>query len=350
MIKAKKFTKVGVGGFGGYVPGLRIKVSEIAQIYDKPAEQIISSLGVKQKAVADKDEDTVSLAVAAATRALDQAKIKPQELGAVLVGSESHPYAVKPTGSIVAEILGVGNEYLTVDLEFACKAGTSAVVLIAGLIEAGLIEAGLAIGADVAQSRPGDALEYTAGAGAAALILVNQKYPWLAQLDYVSSFTSDTPDFWRREGEPYPTHAGRFTAEPAYFKHVIGSTQKFLDKTKTKISDYNHVVLHMPNAKFPRRAAAKLGITKEQLSQGFLVPEIGNPYSAASLLGLINVLEQGKKQEKVLVTSYGSGAGSDTLSVTLLKNTIKNKFDLKSQLKQIEYINYSRYLKIRKVI
>lgn len=350
MIKAKKFTKVGIGGFGGYIPGLRIKVGEIAQAYDKPAEQIISSLGVKQKAVADKDEDTVSLAVAAATRALNQAKIKPQKLGAILVGSESHPYAVKPTGSIVAEILGVGNEYLTVDLEFACKAGTSAVILIAGLIEAGLIEAGLAIGADVAQSRPGDVLEYTAGAGAAALILVNKNYPWLAQLDYVSSFTSDTPDFWRREGQNYPSHAGRFTAEPAYFKHVIGSTQNFLDKTKTKISDYNHVVLHMPNAKFPQRAAAKLGVTKEQLSQGFLVPEIGNPYSAASLLGLVDVLEQGKKQEKVLVTSYGSGAGSDTLSATLLKNTNKNKFDLKNQLKQIEYINYSRYLKIMRVI
>lgn len=350
MINNKKFTKVGIIGFGGYVPSLRIKVEEIAGTYGKSGEQVAASLGVKQKAVAGKDEDAVSLGVEASRIALLRAKIKVENLGAILVGSESHPYAVKPSGSIVGEILGAGEDYLTVDLEFACKAGTSAMILIAGLIEAGLIETGLAIGTDVAQSQPGDALEYTAGAGAGAVILGSKKFLWLAQLNQVSSLSSDTPDFWRKEGEKYPSHAGRFTGGPAYFKHVIGSTEKFLAKTKTKISDYNHVVLHMPNAKFPQRAAAKLGITKEQLSQGFLVPEIGNPYSAASLLGLISVLEQGKKQEKVLVTSYGSGAGSDSLSLTIRKNINKDKFDLKTQLNEIEYINYSKYLQNRGVV
>ncbi|MBU2052338.1 hydroxymethylglutaryl-CoA synthase [Patescibacteria group bacterium] len=340
----KKFTNVGIIGFGGYVPPLRLKVSEIARAHGKSGDQVIASLGVKQKAVADRDEDTASLAVAAAGRALVRSKIRADQLGAVLVGSESHPYAVKSSGSIVAEILGVGNDYLTVDLEFACKAGTSAVILIAALVEAGLIEAGLAIGADVAQSRPGDALEYTAGAGAGALILGNKKYRWLASLDYVSSLTSDTPDFWRREGEKYPAHAGRFTAGPAYFKHVIGSTEKFLLTTKTKISHYDHVVLHMPNAKFPLRAAKKLGINQSQLKAGFIVPEIGNPYSASALLGLVSVLEQAKVKQKILVTSYGSGAGSDSLSLT-----VKNK-SLSEKKHSVRFIDYPEYLKIKGLI
>lgn len=316
MIKNKHFTRVGIIGYGGYIPPKRVSVAEIARRQGKSAEQVIASLGVKQKAAAAPDEDTVSLAVESARKALRQAKIKPKKLGAVLVGSESHPYAVKPTGSIVGEILGIGNDYLTVDLEFACKAGTSAMILVAGLIEAGLIDCGLAIGSDVAQARPGDALEFTAGAGAAAYILGNKKFKWLAQLNRVGSFTSDTPDFWRRQGEKYPAHAGRFTAGPAYFKHVIGATEKFLAQTKTKISDYDHVVLHMPNAKFPLRAAKKLGISETQLKAGFLVPQIGNPYSASSLLGLCSVLDQAKKQQKIMVVSYGSGAGSDVLSFT----------------------------------
>ncbi len=344
MLNNKKFTNVGVIGFGAYVPRLRLKIEDIAESYGKSAEQVIGSLGVKQKAVADRDEDTVSLAVEAAREALGRAKISPEKLGAVLVGSESHPYVVKPSGSIVAEILGVGNDYLTADLEFACKAGTSAVIMIAALIEAGLIDCGLAIGSDVAQSKPGDALEYTAGAGAGALILGSKKFRWLARLDRVSSFTSDTPDFWRREGEKYPAHAGRFTAEPAYFQHVITSTQNFLAKTKTKASDYDHVVLHMPNAKFPKRAAAKLGITGEQLAAGFLVPEIGNPYSGASMIGLCSVLEQARPKHKVLVTSYGSGAGSDSISFTVLKTSAPLK------KAPIEYITYPQYLKIKKVI
>ena len=317
MIKNKLFKNVGIIGYGGYIPSGRVSVAEIAHKQGKSAEQVIVSLGVNQKAVADRDEDTVTLAVEAGRRALKQAKIAPEKLGAILVGSESHPYAVKPTGSIVGEILGVGNDYLTVDLEFACKAGTSAIILIAGLIEAGLIDCGLAIGADVAQAKPRDALEFTAGAGAGAFLLGNKKFTWLTELNQIGSFTSDTPDFWRREGEKYPVHAGRFTAGPAYFRHVIASTQNFLAKTKTKISDFDHVVLHMPNAKFPRRAAVKLGITPVQLATGFLVPQIGNPYSASSLLGLIAVLEQAKPKQRILVTSYGSGAGSDVLSFTV---------------------------------
>ena len=117
---------MGIIGYGGYIPAGRISVAEIAAKQGKAADQVMASLGVRQKAVAAADEDTVSLAVEAAAAALTQAKIKPDQIGAILVGSESHPYAVKPTGSIVGEILGVGNEYLTVGLEFGCRAGISA--------------------------------------------------------------------------------------------------------------------------------------------------------------------------------------------------------------------------------
>ena len=106
MINSKSFKQVGIIGCGGYIPAGRISVAEIAQKQGKSAEQVIVSLGVKQKAVAAPDEDTMTLAVEATRIALLQAKIKPEQIGAILVGSESHPYAVKPTGSIVGEILG----------------------------------------------------------------------------------------------------------------------------------------------------------------------------------------------------------------------------------------------------
>ena len=231
MINLKKFTKVGIIGFGGYVPKYRLKVEEIAKTYGKNGKQIEMSLGIKQKAVADKDEDTVSMAVEAGQRALRRAEIQANELGAVLVGSESHPYTVKPTGTIVGDILGVGNEYICTDLQFACKAGTTWLIMLGGMIEAGLIDSGIVIGADKAQSKPRDVLEYTAGAGAGAIILGNKKYKWWASLDRVMSFNSDTADFWRREGQEYPEHAGRFTGEPAYFKHVINCTERFLKKS-----------------------------------------------------------------------------------------------------------------------
>ena len=100
----------------------------------------------------------------------------------------------------------------------------------------------------------------------------------------------------------------------------------------------------MPNAKFPLRAAKKLGISESQLKAGFLVPETGNPYSASSMLGLVSVLEQVKPKQRVLVTSYGSGAGSDTLSFTV---RVKSR---PSKQTKIHYLDYTQYLKIKGVI
>lgn len=350
MIKNKTFTRVGVVGFGGYVPKKRIKVEEIARAYGKNGEQVVKSLGVKQKAVADRDEDTVSLGVEAAKIAMARAGVKAREIGSVLVGSESHPYAVKPSSSIVAEILGVGRNYVTADLEFACKAGTTGIIMITCMIEAGLIDLGLVIGADIAQSRPGDALEYTAGAGAGAILLGSKKYKWVAELDQVSSFNSDTPDFWRREGQRYPSHAGRFTGEPGYFEHLVKGTERFLDRNKLKIKDFKQVVFHMPNGKFSKRAAIRLGVKEKQLRAGWLVSEIGNPYSGSSMLGLVKVLEEVRRGEKILVSSYGSGAGSDGISLKGIRKMTKNKefkeLDLETQFKNVEYISYAKYLSL----
>ena len=343
MIKNKRFTKVGVVGIGGYVPKKRIRVEEIAKVRGREGKKIVAGLGVEQKAVADKDEDTVSLAVEAGRIVLARTGVEVDNLGAVLVGSESHPYAVKPSGTVVADILGIKGDYVCADLEFACKAGTTGIVMIAGMIEAGVIEAGMAVGADVAQAKPGDMLEYTAGAGAAAVILGSKKYQWLAELEKISSFNSDTADFWRRAGQRYPEHGGRFTGEPAYFKHVVEGTKRLLRIGREKISEFDWVVLHMPNEKFPVRAAKQLGVKERQLKKGLIVRQIGNPYSASAMLGLVKVMEEGRKGERVLMTSYGSGAGSDSMSFRLRKglNPKDKRFNLSRQFKDIEYVNYS---------
>ena len=94
-----------------------------------------------------------------------------------------------------------------------------------------MVEA-LAIGADTSQGAPGDALEYTASAGGAAYIIGEKNT--LADIEHTCSYTTDTPDFYRREGEDYPSHGGRFTGEPAYFKHVLGAAKMLFEETDSK--------------------------------------------------------------------------------------------------------------------
>src|SRR4030043_452596 len=142
----------------------------------------------------------------------------------------------------------------------------------------------LAIGMDTAQGRPGDALEYTAGAGGAAFLL-GPAEDSLASIDATYSFVTDTPDFWRRQYAKYPEHGQRFTGEPAYFKHVTEAGRTLLDATRTSPTDYKYAVFHQPNTKFPQRAAEMLGFSKEQNKTGLLVNTIGHTYAGAALIG-----------------------------------------------------------------
>jgi len=336
-------TPVGITTYAAAIPRMRIKTADIATVWGKDPESIAAVLGVLEKTVPAADEDSASLAVQAAQQAVANLGVTP-EIGAIYTGSESHPYAVKSTSAIVGEALGIGHGYTAADTEFACKAGTAGMQSVAGLVAAGMITNGLAIGADTAQSRPGDALEYSAAAAAAAFVVGCDDI--LAEILYTSSFTSDTPDFWRREHEMYPSHGGRFTGEPAYFKHVLSAVRQILDESGMKIGDFDHVVFHMPNARFPQKAAKILGVSKEQLQHGFVVPELGNSYSACSLVGLASVLDNAGSNESILLCSYGSGAGSDAfvLKTTDALTKYKNAAPVRAQIDAKQYVDYTRYI------
>jgi len=338
---------VGITSYGTYLPQFCLKAEEVEVAQGKVSSGIPQSLGVIQKTVPDFDEDTATLSVASAAQALDRASAKTDQIGCLFIGSESHPYAVKPTGTVVTSALGLPETMALADLQFACKAGTQSLQITAAYVAAGLIDQGLAIGADTAQSRPGDVLEFSAAAGAAAVILGRSKKDILATLQATVSVATDTPDFWRRPGQPYPEHAGRFTGEPAYFAHVLKASQLLLEEVNLKPADIDFCVFHTPNAKFPQLAAKKLGFTKEQLAPSLVVKQIGNTYAAASLLALAAVLDQAQANQKILVTSYGSGAGADSFlfeTTAALPNKRKLWTGLvKDNIARLKPISYQSY-------
>lgn len=343
---------VGIIGWGAYLPQYRIKVETIATLWGTYLERYTEGLGVEEKAVAGPDEDTITIAIEAAQNAIKRAKIEPRELGAVLTGSESPPYAVKPTGCTVAEVLGATPNILAADLEFACKAGTEAIQFCMGLVSSGMIKYGMAIGADVAQSAPGDDLEYAAAAGGAAFIIGKLDENAAAAIKASCSYVTDTPDFWRRSEQPYPKHGGVFTGQ-AYFQHVINAGKQLMSELGMKPQDFQHAIFHQPNGKFPEKAARDLGFTSEQIKVGMLVSKIGNTYSGCIPLGLSAVLENAKPGDNILVVSYGSGAGSDAFYI-VAQDAIEEKKELapkvKDYLERKEYVDYSCYAKWRRMI
>ncbi|MDW7731592.1 MAG: hydroxymethylglutaryl-CoA synthase [Methanolobus sp.] len=337
---------VGIVSYGAYIPRYRIKIEDIARVWGDDAEILKAGLMVNEKSVPDVDEDAATIAVEAARSAVNRAGIDAQRVGAVYTGSESHPYAVKPTSTIVAEAVGATPVLTAADFEFACKAGTAAIQTCMGLVASGMIDLGLAIGSDVAQGAPGDALEYTAAAGGVAYVIGSKESELAAIIEDTYSFTTDTPDFWRREGMPYPEHGGRFTGEPGYFKHVTNAAKGLMQKIDTKPEDYDYAVFHQPNGKFPSRAASMLGFSKEQIKPGLVVPRLGNTYSGSCMMGIAATLDQAKPGDRIFATAFGSGAGSDAFSITVtdrIEEIRDNAPKVEELLANPIYVDYAKY-------
>ncbi len=334
---------VGIVGYGAYVPRYRLMAKEVARVWGDTG-----GLPIKEKAVAGLDEDTVTMSIEAARNALARAAIDPTEIRAVWVGSESHPYAVKPSSTIVAEAIGATPSVQAADLEFACKAGSEAIVMGIGLVGAGMGRYVLAIGMDTAQGRPGDALEFTAASGGAAFLLGPEDES-VAAYEGMLSHVTDTPDFWRRAYAHYPSHGQRFTGEPAYFEHVTQAARRLMEEMGTAPSDYRYAIFHQPNTKFPQRAAEILGFTPEQIKTGLLVPVIGNTYAGSSLIGLAAVLDEAQPGDRIFMVSFGSGAGSDAFSIRVTDRIAARRDrapltqDYIGRRVEIDYATYVRF-------
>ncbi|MHC4416196.1 MAG: hydroxymethylglutaryl-CoA synthase [Planctomycetota bacterium] len=345
---------VGIIGYGAHIPRRRIKVEEIAKVWGADAPSYKRGLELLEKSVPALDEDTITLSVEAARNALTRAGIDPSKIGAVYVGSESHPYAVKPSGVTVAEAIGATPDCHCADFEFACKAGSEGMFVAYGLVKAGLVTYGMGIGADTSQGAPGDALEYSTAAGAAAFIMGSDEDRIIATIDETYSFMTDTPDFWRREHQFYPSHGGRFTGEPAYFRTVAGGVGGILEKSGLKPADFQYAIFHQPNGKFPKRAAKMLGFSFEQIDVGRLVPWLGNTYSGSSPMGLTAVLDVAKPADRILMCSYGSGAGADAFIFTV-RQRVREVQDLAPKTRwqldeNVMYVEYGEYAKMRRKI
>jgi hydroxymethylglutaryl-CoA synthase len=237
---------------------------------------------------------------------------------------------------------------LAADLEFACKAGTEALQAAMGLVGSEMGDYALAIGADTAQGRPGDALEYTAASGGTALI-VGPAEEAVAMCVGSVSYATDTPDFWRRAHQHYPRHGGRFTGEPAYFHHIQSAVTTVLHELNLTAEDFTYAVFHQPNVKFPGRVGKRLGFTSEQIQPGLLSGTIGNTYAGAAVTGFSAVLDIAQPGDRILLASFGSGAGADafvweiTEAIETGRDNAPKVTDYIRRRVEIDYALYARY-------
>jgi hydroxymethylglutaryl-CoA synthase len=342
---SKEYKLPGIVGYGVYTSRFRIKEGRL------------------ERSVPFVDEDAVTAAVEAGKIALIHSGVDSGLVGKIYVGSESNPYAVKPIASKVAQVLKLGEEEEdvqgvdAVDTEFACKAASSMFKDAAALVnypKSG-VQYAMVIGADNSQAAPrgcpGGELDTFVGYGGAAYVF--GKYDVIAEIEGWYSCTSDTPDFWRRDGEAFPMHGGRFTGDPAYFKHVRKATTKLMERLNLQPCDLDYFVTHQPNPQFPVKISKELGFKEEQYAVSLQVNKFGNTYSGCSPVALASVLDVAKPEQSILVTSYGSGAGSDSYLLRTTKQILdkrqRQKINVKFQSENpfIKYVDYTTYRRLK---
>jgi len=346
-----KCSKSGIVGWGVYIPKYRVKADEIAAMWGFDEENT-KGIWIEEKAIGNIDEDAITIGYQAAVYAIKRAGIDPLKIDAVYFGTESKPYAVKPSATVVADALGIKPSKPLADLEFACRAGAEGVRLGIVHVESGLASYVLAIGADTSQSSPGDVLEFTASSGGAAYI-IGKREESVAYFEGYASYTTDTPDFWRRDGVPYPMHGEGFTGEPAYFHHIVSAAKLLMEELGLRPSDFDYAVFHQPNGKFPLRVGAMLGFPKEKVLPGIVTPYIGNTYNGSILIGLARILEQAKPGQRILAVSFGSGAGSDAFSIVVtdkIQEVLPKAPTVDWFLKRKTYVSYGEYAKMRHLL
>jgi hydroxymethylglutaryl-CoA synthase len=342
---SKEYNVPGIVGYGVYTSRFRIKE------------------GTLERSVPFIDEDAVTAAVEAGKLTLIHSGVDSSLVGKIYVGSESNPYAVKPIASKVAQVLKLGEEdedvqgVDAVDTEFACKAGSSMFKDASSLVNypnSG-VKYAMVIGADNSQAAPrgcpGGELDAFVGYGGSAYLF--GKSDVIAEIEGWYSCTSDTTDFWRRDGEPFPMHGGRFTGDPAYFKHVRKAATKLMERLNLKPDDLDYFVAHQPNPQFPVKIAKELGFKDDQYAASLQIRQFGNTYSACSLIGLAAVLDIAKPEARILVTSYGSGAGSDAYlfrtTSQLSDKRRRQKMSVRYQAESpfLEYVDYTTYRRLK---
>ncbi len=346
----------GIIAYGAYIPRFRLKVQEIWDTWMNhidPPLVVKERRGLTEKAFGRWDEDAVTMAIVAAKASLEMAGISGDDLNAIYFGTCTNPYTSKASSLAIAEALTANHELMCADLQFATKSGTVALQAAAAAVDSGQAATVLAAGSDNLSRHvpPNDNLEYSASAGAAAFVLGKTKT--IADIETIYNYNTHTPEFFRIDGERYIKHAASEDGEYlwGYREHVQKAIEGYFQKFGGKPKDFDYVAISQPDGFLPISVGKEVGFSEAQLKPGLLANEVGDFGSASALLALEAILDVAKANERILVISYGFGAGCDAMSLkttAALARTRKKRETYASVRELIdnkEYTGYAQFLR-----
>ncbi len=329
---------VGITSLGAYVPIYRLGRDEIGRMWGGRS-------GGGARAVAGYDEDTVTMAVAAA---LDALKRGGASVNGLSLATTTAPYREKLSAAMVAGAADLPEECRTADFTDSLRAGTIALKSAIDAVSAGPTEKTMVVAADSRQGAAKSNLEQTLGDGAAALIIGSEKV--IAEVEGDYSISNDFTDFWRTEEDRFLRSAeGRFIDEMGYLPTMQSAISGLIKKYKLNASDFASFVYYAADIRQHAALARRLKLDKAQV-QDPLYNDIGNTGTAAAFLMLAAALEKAKAGDRILFVGYGDGADAFIFRVTDEIKKFQKRPIISHRLAGKTAINYGQYLTWRGLV
>jgi hydroxymethylglutaryl-CoA synthase len=331
---------VGITSYGAYVPMLRLPLAAIGGGAAKP--------GGPEKAVANWDEDCVTMGVAAAIdclRGIDRALVD-----AVVFASTSYPFKEKQGAAIIAKALDLRRDVMTTDLGDSLRAGTNALRAAVDAVKAGSAKRVLVVASETRMAAPRTGLEANIGDGAAAFLVGDEDVA--LRVDAAHAVTDEIVDVWRTEGDPF-VHSweDRFVVDHGYRTNVKAAGKALLEKTGVAPKDVSTLVLYGPDARAHGSAVRDLGFDPKTQVQDPLFGKLGNCGAALAPLLLAAAMENAKADQRLLLVSYGDGADAILLTATAQVERLEGRRGVSWHLaRRADLPSYDMYLRFRQLL
>lgn len=328
----------GIASYGAYVPLFRLSRAEIARAWGAAPPP-------GERAVANYDEDSLTMAVAAARDCL--AGVDRGAIQGLYFASTTAPYKEKQTAATIASVLALPAEVITTDFSGSLRCGTNALKAALDAVAAGSANKVLVVAAEMRLGYPAGAAEMNLGDGAAALLISADDL--VAEVEHFDSTYYEIQDTWRSDQDTFVRGAeDRFAMDEGYLRVMRGAISDALKKHGLAPSDVAQVALNAPNARQLKSVTQKLGFDDKTQVRDVLHSAVGDTGCAAALMSLVAALERAAAGEKLLLACYGNGCDVAVLRSTERIGSLRDRRGVRRHLdSKLAMHNYEQYLRLR---
>ena len=325
---------VGIKAFSAYIPRFRLG-NETA------------GWGTSvEKAVANFDEDSVTMAVAAGRECLKG--IDRGEVDGLIFATTTPPYSEKQCAAIIATALDLRRNIFAADVTGVLRAGTSAVRMAMDSINAGSANQVLVVAADTRLAAPREDRERNLGDGAAALLLSGDGV--VATIEGEHHITENMLDTWRSQGEAFiRSWEDRFANEEGLERILTEAVSGFTGKYGLSPQKFARVAFYSPDARRYSQLGRRMGFSQDQIQDHFF-GKVGNTGAAYPLMLLVNAIEESREGDLLLLASYGDGSDVFSFRVKETNGGVGERRRVKEQIETKKILpSYETYARWRDV-